>query len=61
MSSCSGLTQARYWAPTKAAHSLLSTAGQGRENLTQGSWVEIKDRERDHSPNTIMSKTGPTK
>jgi len=32
---------ARGQVPTNAALSLPSSAGQGRENITKGSWVEI--------------------
>ena len=46
-------------APTKAALSLLSTAGQERENITKGSWVEIRTG-RDPSSNTVLGITGST-
>jgi len=39
-SPCGGLTLAGHQVPTKAAPSLPSSAGQGRENTTKGSWVE---------------------
>jgi len=41
--------------PTKAALSLPLTTGQGRENITKGSWVKI-GKGRDHSPVTITGK-----
>ena len=46
MHMCGGLTLAGFQVPTKAALPLLSSAGQGTENITKGSWVKIKDRER---------------
>lgn len=46
-------------APTKAALPLLSAAGQGGQNLTKGSWVEIQTR-RHCSSNTITGKTVST-
>ena len=39
---CGGLTLAGCQVPTKAALSLPSTAGQGRENIMKGLWVEIR-------------------
>ena len=39
---CGGLTLAGHQALTKAALSLPSSAGQGRENITKGSWIEIR-------------------
>lgn len=39
---CVELTMAGCQVPTTAALSLLSTAEQGRENMTEGSWIEIK-------------------
>jgi len=39
---CGGLTVAGHQVPTKAALSLPSSAGQGRENRTKGSWVEVR-------------------
>jgi len=42
--------------PTKAALSLPCSAGQGRENVAKGSWVEIRTG-RDRSPVTVMGKT----
>jgi len=42
--------------PSKAALSLPLLHGQGRENTTKGSWVEIRAG-RDHSPTTIMGET----
>lgn len=41
---------------TKAALSVPSTTGQGRENISKGSWAGIK-AQRDHSPVTIKGKT----
>lgn len=46
-------------APTKAALSLSSGAGEGRENIMKESWAEIRTR-RDHSPITIIGKTDST-
>lgn len=43
--------------PTKTG--LCSSAGQERENVTQGSWVGIRAG-RDPSPVTVMGKTGLT-
>lgn len=40
---CGGLTVAGYQAP-KAAFSLPPAAGQRRENITKGSWVQDWDR-----------------
>ena len=56
---CGGLTLAGCQVPTKAALSLHSSAGQGRENITKGSWVEIRTG-RDHSLITVMGKTDST-
>ena len=42
---CGGLTLAGCQVPTKATLSLPSSAGQGRENIMKGSWV---DREVTH-------------
>ena len=42
VNSCGGLTVAGRQVPTKAALSLPSSAGQGRENEMKGSWVEIR-------------------
>ena len=56
---CGGLTLAGHQVPTKAALSLTSSAGQGRENITKGSWVEIRTG-RDPSPITITGKTDLT-
>ena len=39
---CGGLTPAGCQVPTKAALSLSSSTGQGREKITKGSWVEIR-------------------
>ena len=39
---CGGLTPAGCQVPTKAALSLPSSTGQGRENITKRSWVEIR-------------------
>jgi len=39
---CTGLTLARCQVPTKAALSLLSSAGQGRENITKDLQVKIR-------------------
>ena len=56
---CAGLTLAGHQIPTKATPSLTSSAGQGRENITTGSWVKIRTG-RDHSAITIMGKTDST-
>ena len=49
---CGGLTLAGCQVPTKAILSLPAppSAGQGRQNITKGSWVKIRTR-RDHSTN----------
>lgn len=52
-----GLALAGCQVPNRAALSLLLSAGQGREHMLKGSWVEIST-ERDRSPITIMGKTG---
>lgn len=54
-----GLTWARCQALMEAVYSVLATVGQRRENLTNGSQVEIMTR-RDRSPNTTKDKTGTT-
>jgi len=51
---CGRLTLARCQVPTKATLSFPS-AGQGRANVTKGSWVEIRTG-RDHSPVTVTDK-----
>jgi len=56
---CGGLALAGHQVPTKAALSLHSSAGQGRENGTKGTWAEIR-RGRYHSPITITGKTDST-
>lgn len=45
--------------PTKAAPSLPSSTGHGRENGMKGLWAEI-NAGRDLSPATVMGKTDPT-
>jgi len=45
--------------PTKAALSLPSSAGQGRENTTKGLWIEVWIG-KDYSPITIMGKPDST-
>ena len=57
---CGGLTLARHQVPPKASPSSPSSAGQGRENLTKGLWVEIRTG-RDHSTVTITGKTDLTR
>lgn len=52
---CGGLTLAEWQAPTKSALSLCSTAGQGRGNVPEVSWVEERTT-RDYPPSTIMGK-----
>ena len=52
------LTLAGCQVPTKAALSLPSSAGQGRENAVRGSWVGI--RAGGSPPVTIMGKTDLT-
>lgn len=54
-----GLILAGCQVPTKAALSLPFSTGQKRENTVKGSWVR-KRIGRDHSPITIMGKTGST-
>ena len=39
---CGGLTLPGCQVPTKAALSLPSSTGQGRENIMKGSWVKIR-------------------
>ena len=56
LAQCGGLTLAGYQVPTKAALSLPSSAGQGRENIMKGSWVEIRTG-GDHSAITVTGKT----
>jgi len=56
---CGGLTLDGQQVPTKAALSIPSSAGQGRENMTKDSWVKIRTG-RYHSPITIIGKTDPT-
>ena len=56
---CGGLTLTGCQVPTKATLSLPSSAGQGRENITKGSWVEIRTG-RDHSPITVTGRTDLT-
>ena len=56
---CGVLTLAGCQVPTKASPSLLSAAGQGRENVTKGLWVKIR-LGRDHSPVTVAGKTDMT-
>jgi len=41
-SACGGLTLAGFQVPVKAALSLPYSGGQGRQNITKGSWVEIR-------------------
>lgn len=55
---CGGLTLAGCQVPTKASLSFPSSTGQGRENMTKGSQVEIR-AERHHLLITIMGKTDP--
>lgn len=45
---CGGSTLAGCQVATKAILSLPSSAGQGRGNITKGSWVEIRKRESYH-------------
>jgi len=45
--------------PTKAALSLTSSAGQGRENMMKVLWVKIRMR-RNYSPITVTGKTDST-
>jgi len=53
---CGELTLAGHQVPTKAALSLPCSAGQGKEDITKGSWVKRRTA-RDHSAITIMGKT----
>lgn len=53
---CSRLVLAGCQALTRASLLLPSATGQGRENKTKGSWVEIRTG-RGHSPNSVMGKT----
>lgn len=57
VTTCTGLTLAGCQAYTKATVSLPSTAGQGRENIKDSSWIEIRTG-RDCSSNNVMGKTG---
>jgi len=56
---CHGLA----WLDTRCPSNLLyhspSSAGQGRENMTKVSWVEIRTG-RNHSPIAFMGKIGST-
>lgn len=45
------------WLDIRHPPTSLSTAGQGKENITKVSWVEIGTR-RDHSSNIATGKTG---
>lgn len=54
-----GLTLAACQVLTKAALSISSTTGQGRENISKGSWAGIK-AQRDHLPVIIKGKTEST-
>jgi len=56
---CGGLTLAGLQVPTKVVLLFPSSAGQGRENTTKGSQIEIRTG-RDHSSITVMSKTDST-
>ena len=58
--SWAGLSPAGRQAPTKAAPSLPSSAGQGREEARKGSWVERRTG-RQHSPMTVTGKTDSTR
>lgn len=53
---CGRLTLVGFAVPTRAAVSLPSSSGQGRENLRQGSWAEMRAG-GDHLAITVMSKT----
>ena len=53
---CGGLALAGPQVAPKAALSLHSSAGQGRENTTKGSWVKIRAG-GGHSAVTVMGKT----
>lgn len=55
--SCCGLMLPWCQAPTKAAPSFPSAMGKRRDNITKGSWFEIRTR-RDHPSNTTMGKIG---
>jgi len=59
LSVCGGLTLAGHQVPTKAAPSLPSSAGQGKENIMKGLCVKVKT-EKDCWPITIMGKTDST-
>lgn len=56
---CGWLTLIGDQVPTKAVLSLFSSAGEGHENLTKGSRVEIKTG-RNHSLIAIMGETDLT-
>jgi len=43
--------------PPKPLYHSPSSSGQGRKNMMKGFWVKIRTG-RDHSPITIMGKTG---
>ena len=53
---CGGLTLAGCQVPTKAALSLPSSAGQGRENIMKSLCIKVRTG-RDHSATTVMGKT----
>jgi len=54
-----GLALAGHHMPTRALLSLSTSAAQGRENTTKGSWVEIRTG-RDHSPVKITGEADCT-
>jgi len=54
---CHGLAWLDARCPPKPLYHSPSSAGQGRENMTKGLWVEIRTG-RDHSPITVTGKTG---
>ena len=54
-SMCGGLTLAGLQVPTKVVLLFPSSAGQGRENTTKGSQIEIRTG-RGHSPVSITAK-----
>lgn len=53
---CGALTLAGCQVLTKAALLCPSSAGQERENITKGSWVEVRTG-KGHSSITVIDKT----
>jgi len=53
---CGGLTLAGCQTPPKPLYHPPSSAGQGREKITKGSWVEVRTG-RHHSSITVTGKT----